>query len=674
MCTLCNYNENYYPILEENQNDFFDCFNIEPDGYYLDNINNIYKPCFIECYNNNQLENENLSNNCISNYSISNFQHCYKNCKYNYDKCYIKDRAYINSNIPIINTFLNKTIYSYNINNKELKDIYTNITYIEISQEIINYLNTKYNLNEETDVIYASIIDYPSDGEKTAINDYDYKFYLENGIELYIDEDYYVDIFVPIKNLDLANYNYSKIFAEQGYDIYDKESDFYNDICSPANLGENDIILKDRKKDIYPNDVILCKDNCYYNGINMETERFICSCNLNMNNDNEKIDNTTDDFLKEDNGNFISYFLDNINYKIFKCYNLLIIFNNLKKNYAFYTILGVFFVIIIMNHVFIFYILSNIKNRMLVNSPTSESIKHETIKFLKTFKKMSENTKLNPPKKKKKKSKKKRKKIIRNTNNIIITNNIKKQTPSNINLIDNNNSNNIDLNTAEITDDDEINNFPYTKALIKDKRNIYKIFKCILFEKLELIHVLFGENTIKLILINEYILSLLINFFFNTLLYSDEVISNKYHNNGELDFIVTLILSLLSNIITSIICFYIKYSKGIEERFEFISEIKYQEHYIRNVNKYFRYLKIKFIFFFLSEIIIISSCFYYVNIFCIVYSFSKISLLINYLTSLLEGLITSIIVTIIIVFMRVTGLKCHINTFYNTSKYLNNKF
>ena len=63
-----------------------------------------------------------------------------------------------------------------------------------------------------------------------------------------------------------------------------------------------------------------------------------------------------------------------------------------------------------MNLVFIFYILSNIKNRMLVNSPTSESIKHETIKFLKTFKKMSENTKLNPPKKKKKKSKKKGKK------------------------------------------------------------------------------------------------------------------------------------------------------------------------------------------------------------------------------------------------------------------------
>ena len=63
-----------------------------------------------------------------------------------------------------------------------------------------------------------------------------------------------------------------------------------------------------------------------------------------------------------------------------------------------------------MNLVFIFYILSNIKNRMLVNSPTSESIKHETIKFLKTFKKMSENTKLILLKRKKRKVKKKRKK------------------------------------------------------------------------------------------------------------------------------------------------------------------------------------------------------------------------------------------------------------------------
>ena len=38
----------------------------------------------------------------------------------------------------------------------------------------------------------------------------------------------------------------------------------------------------------------------------------------------------------------------------------------------------------------------------------------------------------------------------------------------------------------------------------------------------------------------------------NALLYSDDVVSQKYHNNGNLDFITSLSLSLASNIISSI--------------------------------------------------------------------------------------------------------------------------
>ena len=158
-----------------------------------------------------------------------------------------------------------------------------------------------------------------------------------------------------------------------------------------------------------------------------------------------------------------------------------------------------------------------------------------------------------------------------------------------------------------------------------------------------------------MILLEEYILSLLINFFFNTLLYSDEVVSKKYHNNGKLDFIVTLTLSLLSNIITSIICYYMKYSKDVEERFDRIMEIKNEIHFVRNINQYFRFLKIKFICFLISEIIIISACDYYIVIFCIVYRFSRVSLLINYIMSWVEGLIISFAITSIILSSREIG-------------------
>ena len=56
--------------------------------------------------------------------------------------------------------------------------------------------------------------------------------------------------------------------------------EIYNDFCTPASMGDKDLTLEDRKKDVIPN-ITLCKSNCKYNGINLEEQRVICSCNLN---------------------------------------------------------------------------------------------------------------------------------------------------------------------------------------------------------------------------------------------------------------------------------------------------------------------------------------------------------------------------------------------------------
>ena len=118
---------------------------------------------------------------------------------------------------------------------------------------------------------------------------------------------------------------------------------------------------------------------------------------------------------------------------------------------------------------------------------------------------------------------------------------------------------------------DSYNLSPYTKVLREDKRNILQIIKSFIFKKIELINLYNSDGTFKEIKICQYILSLLIDFFFNAL-YSDEVISNKYHNNGKLDFIMTLVVSLLSNILTSIIIYYIKLSENLEERYDDIKK------------------------------------------------------------------------------------------------------
>ena len=61
---------------------------------------------------------------------------------------------------------------------------------------------------------------------------------------------------------------------------------------------------------------------------------------------------------------------------------------------------------------------------------------------------------------------------------------------------------------------EDLNELPYGFAINNDRRNIFEIFYSIIIEKLELIYILFyAQRIFWLILISEYILSLLINFF-----------------------------------------------------------------------------------------------------------------------------------------------------------------
>ena len=48
------------------------------------------------------------------------------------------------------------------------------------------------------------------------------------------------------------------------------------------------------------------------------------------------------------------------------------------------------------------------------------------------------------------------------------------------------------VNKEEKINDEEINELPYSKAIVLDKRSVFQIFKIFLFQKLEIIYILFG--------------------------------------------------------------------------------------------------------------------------------------------------------------------------------------
>ena len=637
-----------------------------------------------------------------------------------HDKCIIKSIKNISNYFYFSNKLPNISIYSYEIvSSNELKTENINLTFVEISQEQKIYLLNLYGINENEE-LYIFIYDAPSNDSRTATSDYNFELILENGTILSLSElkeDFYVNTTIPIRNLDLANFNYFELFSKNGYDIYNKKSNFYNDICSPAYINDNDITLLDRKKYIYPNNVTLCKENCEYKEVNIKEKRIICECNLNINNINQS-KNDEDDFLdEEDDGNFINYFLDNINYKIFKCYYLILYYNNLFTNPPIYIFLIVLVLIIIFSFKFLFYGITRLRILMYKELPTELKLRKLLMKNLKrihsnnirnntkaySIKKFShyKNEENTPIEAKKIRKNTKYKTVIENeSSNIYMLNknyNNKStkmclfQKENKININNNSNKKNSyksvnkskkiiiineikNNNHIKNEDSDSYNFSPYTKALREDKRNFFQIFKFFFFKKIDLLNLIFSKDIFKDLLICQYIISLILDFFFNTLLYSDDIVSHKYHNNGKLDFIVTLSLSIISNIITSIFNYFLEYSDRFNERLDEICDIKNEFIYLYMFKKFLKYIRIKMIVFSIVGFIIIILCFYYITIFSIVYSKSQGSLLINYLISLFEGLIKELIIIILIVVTRIIGIKCQNVYIFNTSKFIDEKF
>ena len=160
----------------------------------------------------------------------------------------------------------------------------------------------------------------------------------------------------------------------------------------------------------------------------------------------------------------------------------------------------------------------------------------------------------------------------------------------------------------------------------------------------------------------------------NALLYTDDVVSEKYHNNGQLDFFTTLFLSLSSNIISSIIMFFIqKLTSYGEYLTRMVRDTRKVYEYILTFKKLYFVLKIKIFFFFIISFILSVFFTLYLVIFCQIYNKSQKSLIVNYIMGFIESLAYSVGVSLIICILRFLGLKLKSINIYRTSVYLDEK-
>ena len=651
--------------------------------------------CYMECPKNTCIKQVINLNECIdiesnmkviNNICFENFEDIAKNIKD------LSDNNIIIENIP------NLVVYAYDINKDADYFINNKLTYIYF-ESIKDIIIKNYNLDKDTN-IYALLVNSPSKYSNSSINDFDFVLLFENGTQLNlsnIKEELKVNISIPITNLDLVNYNYALELSEQGYDIYDQNSSFYHDICIPGYLNDSDIILKERKE-IYPNNVTTGKTNCLYKLVDLNNQRFVYECNISGNNN---FTNEVNNFEDNEENNVKNYVLDFINYKILNCSILFYDINNYRHNKSVMICTTHIFISFLLFFIFLFRGLSKIRIIMHNEIPTDQKIKQILIEYKEririfNYKRMS-NFCSNPNKRKSQSIKKNSKNWIKpKKSNISYTfeniqnsnSNIKQINDKDINkskkdniIITKNNFFNIKQNKKESiinkpnldNDNIEYDDLPLSLAINEDKRSVLKIFGIKIIEKIDIIDI-FVNKEIKETLLSKYCLVLLIDLTMNALLYSDQIVSHRRHNDGKLDFFISLLLSSFSNILASIIGYYLQLLIGFEERINKIKEIKKEIVFLRVFKIIYREIIIRVIIFFIIEILIILFCFYYLFIFFTIYHKSQMSMLGNYCISILERWLINLTIALIIAVFRKIGIHYNNKYIYNTSKYIDKNF
>ncbi len=194
-----------------------------------------------------------------------------------------------------------------------------NKTNIDLS-ECENILKKNYNIPENKSLTIFKIDYY---FENTSIPKIEYKIFNNDQLlNLSYCENISLSISRPVNleklNIDISKFNETLDFPE--IDIFDINSNFFNDICSMfTTSNKTDVPLNDRKNDYFQN-VSLCDEGCIYDSFDKKTYKVNCICG-NIQSIETKTKNNINNLFSDSN------------LKVLKCYSLYLKTKNYFKNF-----------------------------------------------------------------------------------------------------------------------------------------------------------------------------------------------------------------------------------------------------------------------------------------------------------------------------------------------------
>ena len=521
------------------------------------------------------------------------------------------------------NYMINNTYYNVSsIDLGECEKILKSINHIEAPLIIVK-VDIKRDDTDSTQVEYQ------------VINPNNYEV-----LNLHLCKNEDINIYPPV-NLDKKTLDLFKYLKAQGYDLFDSNDKFYNDICSLFNsYNDTDVILNDRRKDFYNPNITLCEENCIYKGFNEENLKANCQCNVKTEviSDSDKCKFLPNIIIE----NF--YKLEKYaNIKIAICYHQVFNKERLKKNIGSYIMIAVAFLFIISMAInFI-----NISNR--INKIIYKLI--NTIKSCENFIKDGNNRKISDIYIMASKQNKVELETKVNNQNMNFIEKIIMLVPR--------------KKRMEYFNDEELNSLEYDYALNIDYRN-YLQFYFSLLKQTQLIIFTFFINDYNLFLLKIalFLISFALFFFMNALFFRDDSLHKIYVDEGKYDFIYQIPKMLYSTIISQAIAFLLeKLSLSQDEILE-LKELGDIEKIKKGINKIIKCIKIKCILFFIFGICLLFGFWYYISAFCSVYNNTQIPLIEDNFISFLTSMVYPFLFGLLPGIFRIWGLRKHIKCFF----------
>ena len=207
----------------------------------------------------------------------------------------------------------------------------------------------------------------------------------------------------------------------------------------------------------------------------------------------------------------------------------------------------------------------------------------------------------------------------------------------------------------------------YEEAIIYDKREYLKMYWGFLVDTQIILGTFCTDNHLDLFVIklSFFVFTFQISFFLNALFYTDEYISNAYHNDGVLDIISGLPKSIYSYIATLITTNLLRIlSNSKSELIGLIKDnLKYKT-YLYLIHIKLAKLRKKLIIYFILVFLLTLFFLYYVTAFCSTYKYSQKYWFLGCIESFGMDSLVSVIICIFLALFRLISIKKHIKYLY----------